>query len=50
MKILLIVAMQEELQSFLNHDEYEHLLHQGFDYYYLKKHEKEIYLVKTEVG
>ena len=50
MKILLIVAMQEELQSFLNHDEYEHLLHQGFDYYYLKKHEKEICLVKTEVG
>ena len=50
MKILLIVAMQEELQTFLNHASFLHLLDQGFDYYYLKNEKQEIYLVKTEVG
>lgn len=50
MKILLIVAMKSELQGFLSKIKFEVNFYKGFDYHYAKIDDKEIYLLKSEVG
>lgn len=50
MKILLIVAMQSELDSFLKHFNGEIILIHGIKVYKKIENAKEIYLAKTEVG
>ena len=50
MKVLIIVAMQSELEGFLNKVEYETILVNGSKVHTFKVNDNIIYLSKCEVG